>query len=205
MQSSAIEAKAALNYHHTSEQEAHGVEHPDYRIIGVLVFLLAEGMIFFGMFAAYLIYRAMSPVWPPEGIERELLLPAINTVILISSSFVMNRGNAAIKKNDVAGLRVWLGATALMGVIFLAGQAFEYSRLAYGLTTNLYASSFYVMTGFHGLHVTFGVLLILGVLWRSRTAGHYSSQHHFGPEAAEIYWHFVDVIWVILFVLLYLL
>lgn len=207
MQTPAIDpSKADLNYHHPSQQvEAHGVEHEDYRMLGIFVFLCAEGMIFFGLFAAYLIYRATSPVWPPEGVERELVLPTINTVILISSSFVMNRANAAIKKNDVAGLRTWLAATAIMGAIFLAGQAYEYSNLAYGLTTNLYASSFYVMTGFHGLHVTFGVLLILSVLWRSRKPGRYSSAHHFGPEAAEIYWHFVDVIWVILFVLLYVL
>jgi cytochrome c oxidase subunit 3 len=74
-----------------------------------------------------------------------------------------------------------------------------------GLTTNLFASCFYVLTGFHGLHVTFGLLLILSVLWRSRQAGHYSSESHFGVEAAELYWHFVDVVWIILFILVYLL
>lgn len=190
--------------HSSSHEDAHA-EHPDHRLFGIFVFLFAEGMIFFGMFAAYLIYRAMSPVWPPEGVERELLVPTINTIILVSSSFVMNRGNVAIKKNDAAGLRTWLTATAIMGAIFLGGQVYEYSNLAYGLTANLYASSFYVMTGFHGLHVTFGVLLILAVLWRSRKPGHYSDHEHFGVEAAELYWHFVDIIWIILFVLLYLL
>ncbi|MBD1935917.1 heme-copper oxidase subunit III [Microcoleus sp. FACHB-68] len=207
MQSPTIDPeKTALNYHHSTEATAdHHEEHHDFRMWGVFVFLCAEGMIFFGLFAAYLIYKAMSPVWPPEGIERELLVPGINTVILISSSFVMNKGNTAIKKNDVAGLRLWAAVTALMGVVFLAGQVYEYSNLAFGLTTNLYASSFYVMTGFHGLHVCFGVILILGMLWRSRLPNHYSSENHFGVEAAEIYWHFVDVIWVILFVLLYLL
>lgn len=185
--------------------ETHGEEHHDHRGFGIIVFLFAEGMIFFGLFAAYLVYRATSMVWPPQGIERELLLPILNTIILISSSFVMNRGNAAIKRNDVAGLRIWLAATAIMGGIFLAGQAYEYSSLAFGLTTNIYASCFYVMTGFHGLHVCFGVLLIGMVLWRSFKEGRYTSESHFGVEAAEIYWHFVDVIWVILFILLYLL
>lgn len=206
MQGSTInDSQTVLGY--SGEAAAHGghEEHPDLRMLGVVVFLIGESMIFLGLFSAYLIYRAMSPVWPPEGTERELLLPGINTIILISSSFVMNQGTAAIKKNDAAGLRNWFLATAIMGFLFLGGQAYEYSQLAFGLTTNLYASCFYVLTAFHGLHVTFGVVLILGVLLRGRKAGHYSKEHHFGPEAAELYWHFVDVIWIILFILLYLL
>lgn len=205
MQSSTVETSQKIDQHLHAESHTGHEEHHDHRIFGIFLFLAAEGMIFIGLFGAYLIYRAISPVWPPEGTERELLLPSINTLILVSSSFVMNRGNVAIKKNDESGLKFWLTLTAIMGVIFLAGQAYEYSNLPFGLTTNLYASSFYVMTGFHGLHVTFGVLLILAVLWRARQAGHYSNSSHFGVEAAEIYWHFVDIVWIILFILLYLL
>ena len=181
-------------------------EHPDHRIFGVIVFLIAESMIFLGLFTAYLTFRAVYPSWPPEGTpERELLLPGINTILLISSSLVIHNADTAIKKNDAKGMRLWFGITALMGAIFLVGQLYEYFHLEFGLKTNLYASTFYVLTGFHGLHVLFGLVLILGVLWRSRRQGHYSSEHHFGIEAAELYWHFVDVIWVILFILLYLL
>ena len=207
MQIPAIDpAKTALNYHHEGEVEAHGVEHPDHRMLGVIVFLCAEGMIFFGMFAAYLIYRTMAPAWPPEGTpERELLLPGINTVILIASSFVIHNADTAIKKNDAAGMRNWLLVTIAMGAVFLFGQVYEYAHLEFGLTTNLYASCFYVLTAFHGLHVTLGVLLMVAVVWRSRGQGHYSSEHHFGIEANEIYWHFVDVIWIVLFLLLYIL
>jgi cytochrome c oxidase subunit 3 len=207
MQGSTIDnTKTAMGYQ-AQEMSAHGEheEHPDLRLLGVIVFLVGESMIFLGLFSAYLIFRAESPVWPPDGIERELLLPGINTLILITSSFVMNKGTAAIKKNDQAGLRTWYIITALMGAAFLAGQIFEYSNLEFGLTTNVYASSFYVLTGFHGMHVTFGVLLILGVLFRGRKDGHYTKESHFGPEAAEIYWHFVDVIWIVLFLLLYIL
>lgn len=189
----------------TSEPEKHH-GHPDYRIFGVVLFLIAEGMIFLGLFSAFLIYRSMIPVWPPEGTpELEILLPGINSIILISSSFVMHQGQAAIKKNDVSGLRFWFGITALMGAVFLAGQLYEYFHLEFGLTTNLFASSFYVLTGFHGLHVTVGLLLILCVLWRAQGNNHYSSESHFGVEAAELYWHFVDVVWIILFILVYLL
>jgi cytochrome c oxidase subunit 3 len=148
----------------------------------------------------------MIPVWPPAGTpELELLLPGINTIVLISSSFVMHQGQAAIKKDDTKGLQLWFVITAIMGAIFLVGQLYEYTHLEFGLTTNLFASCFFALTGFHGLHVTFGLLLILFVLGRSLGKGHYSSQEHFGVEAAELYWHFVDVVWIILFVLVYLL
>ena len=115
-------------------------------------------MIFLGLFSAFLLYRATVPVWPPAGTpELELLLPGVNSLILISSSFVMHRGQSAIKKNDVSGLRFCFGLTALMGIIFLAGQMYEYFHLEFGIRTNLFASCFYVLTGFHGLHVTFGL------------------------------------------------
>ncbi|GAB4218298.1 MAG: heme-copper oxidase subunit III [Synechococcales cyanobacterium] len=184
----------------------HHAHHPDLRLFGVKVFLLSESMLFLSLFAAYLTFKFVTPVWPPEGTpERELLLPGLNSVILIASSFVIHQAEDAIKENDVPAVQKWFGLTALMGVIFLAGQVYEYLHLEFGLTTNLYASSFYVLTGFHGLHVLVGVLLILGVLWRSRQVGHYSSEKHFGIAAAELYWHFVDVVWIILFFLLYIL
>ncbi len=206
MQSSAIEeTQLALDYHHSADAGHHG-EHPDHRMFGIILFLIAEGMIFFGLFAAYVIYKTTTPIWPPEGTpELELLLPSINSVILISSSFVMHMGQKAIKQNDTVGLQRWFVLTMIMGVIFLVGQGYEYTHTGFGLTTNLFTSCFYVLTGFHGLHVTLGVLFILAVLWRSRQPGHYSSEAHFGVEAAEIYWHFVDVIWVVLFILVYLL
>ncbi|PSB22138.1 heme-copper oxidase subunit III [Phormidesmis priestleyi ULC007] len=200
-------AKTVLNHHPEEDVVvAHGVEHHDFRLLGIIVFLVAEGMIFLGLFMAYFTFRSVAPTWPPEGTPRlELLLPGINTAILVSSSFVIHNADTAIKKNDVKGLRLWFGITAAMGAIFLSGQLYEYFHLEFGLTTNLFASTFYVLTGFHGLHVLFGLMLILGVLWRSLKPDHYNTNSHFGVEAAEVYWHFVDVIWVILFLLLYIL
>lgn len=203
MQSSAIESPVI----NTAAEVAHGHHgHPDYRVTGVIVFLIAEAMIFLGLFTAYLTFRSVAPTWPPEGTpELELLLPGVNTIILIASSFVIHNADVAVKQNNVKGLRLWFGITAVMGAIFLVGQLYEYFHLEFGLKTNLFASTFYVLTGFHGLHVLFGLMLILGVLWRSRIPNHYSSTSHFGVEAAEIYWHFVDVVWIVLFILLYLL
>ncbi len=180
-------------------------EHPDFRVLGLLTFLASESLMFAGFFATYLIFKGGTKVWPPEGTEVELLLPAINTVILVSSSFVIHLGDHAIKKNDVSGMRLWYVATAIMGVVFLSGQVYEYMHLGYGLTTNVFSNCFYLMTGFHGIHVLIGVLLILGVVWRSRRTGHYAAIKHVGVEMAEIYWHFVDIIWIILFTLLYIL
>ena len=201
-------ANAKLAEGIASEQEVelghHG--HPDHRMFGLYIFLVSDSMTFIGFFAALLIYRAIMPVWPPEGTpELELLVPIINTSILVASSFVMHEGQKALKNGNVKGLQTWFAITAAMGAVFLAGQAYEYFHAEFGLTTNLFSSCFYVLTGFHGLHVLTGVLLILSVLWRSRESGHYSGSSHFGVEAAEIYWHFVDVIWLVLFVLVYLI
>ncbi|MGB3613346.1 MAG: heme-copper oxidase subunit III [Elainellaceae cyanobacterium] len=179
--------------------------HPDLRVFGLITFLASESVMFGGLFVVYLVFRGSLAQWPPEETEVELLLPTINTIILVSSSFVIHKGDVAIKKDDVNGMRLWYGITAAMGAIFLAGQLYEYATLGYGLKTNIFSNCFYIMTGFHGLHVLVGVLLILGVMWRSRREGHYSDSKHTGIEMAEIYWHFVDIIWIVLFALIYLL
>lgn len=141
----------------------------------------------------------------PAGTEVELLVPAINTVILVSSSFVIHLGDIAIKKNNLTGMRLWYGITAIMGAIFLAGQIYEYMNLGYGLTANVFANCFYITTGFHGLHVFVGLIFILGAIWRSFTPGQYSASQHTEIEMVEIYWHFVDIIWIVLFTLVYVL
>jgi cytochrome c oxidase subunit 3 len=208
MQGSTVDqSQAELNYAGAHAATAgHHSEHPDLRLFGFVVFLISESMLFLGLFVAYFTFRAMATSWPPAGTpELELLLPGINTVILLSSSFVIHQADVAIKKDDISGARRWFLITMAMGATFLAGQLYEYNHLGFGLKSNLFASTFYVLTGFHGLHVLVGILLMAGVLWRSRRPGHYSSQSHFGVEAAEVYWHFVDVIWVILFSLLYIL
>ncbi|HBB30835.1 MAG TPA: heme-copper oxidase subunit III, partial [Cyanobacteria bacterium UBA9273] len=145
MQGSTLDAsKTALNYHHQVEATTKHGAHHDFRMFGIVVFLVAESMIFAGLFGAFLIYKSTMPAWPPEGTpELELLLPGINTLNLISSSFVMHRGQSAIKQDDVSGLKMWFGITAVMGALFLAGQLYEYNHLGFGLTTNLFTSCFF--------------------------------------------------------------
>ena len=180
-------------------------EHGDFRLFGLGLFLVADGMTFAGLFAAYLTFRAVNPL-PAGGIyELEMLLPTINTALLIASSFTFHRAGKELRRGQGAACRLWLLITAILGAVFLAGQMKEYFSLPFGLTSNLFASTFYVLTGFHGLHVTLGVMLILIVWWQARNGGNITSEHHFGLEAAELYWHFVDGIWVVLFGIIYLL
>jgi len=207
MQGSAVDQdQVILNHSEGHAAVSHHAEHPDLRLFGFIVFLISETMLFVGLFVAYFAYRAVAPAWPPEGTpELELLLPGINTLILLSSSFVIHKADTAVKQNNLPGMRTWFLATMLMGATFLGGQLYEYGHLEFGLKSNLFGSTFYVLTGFHGLHVLVGIILMGIVLWRSRRPGHYSQEKHFGVEAAEIYWHFVDGVWVVLFTILYLL
>lgn len=183
----------------------HSDEHVDARMFGLATFLVADAMTFAGFFAAYLTFRAVNPL--PEGanFERELLLPTLNTVLLLVSSATFHRAGSALRRGDNGGCRTWLLLTVGLGAAFLAGQMVEYFNLPFGLTDNLFASTFYALTGFHGLHVTLGVICILIVWWQARPGGRLTASEHFGLEAAELYWHFVDGIWVVLYGILYLL
>ena len=190
------------------QNHSHGEhsEHPDHRMFGLATFLVADVMTFAGFFAAYLTFKAVNPL--PDGAiyELELPLPILNTVLLLVSSATFHRAGQAIRQDDHGRCRRWLLITAGLGLAFLVSQMVEYFTLPFGLTDNLYASTFFAATGFHGLHVTLGALMILIVWWQARQPqGRVTAADHFPLEAAELYWHFVDGIWVILFVILYLL
>ena len=190
------------------KNHSHGehAEHPDHRMFGLATFLVAAAMTFAGFFAAYLTFKAVNPL--PDGAiyELELPLPLLNTVLLLVSSATFHRAGQAIRQDDPGRCRRWLLLTTGLGLAFLVSQMVEYFTLPFGLTDNLYASTFFAATGFHGLHVTLGALMILIVWWQARQPqGRVTAADHFPLEAAELYWHFVDGIWVILFVFLYLL
>jgi cytochrome c oxidase subunit 3 len=133
-------------------------------------------------------------------------IPAINTMLLLSSGVTVTIAHWALKENNRRQLIIWLGATILLGVLFLALQAYEYghaySELNLKLTTGAYGSTFFMLTGFHGFHVTCGALM-LTVIWFRCLAGHFKPDHHFGFEGVAWYWHFVDVVWLGLFIFVY--
>ena len=181
-------------------------EHADHRMFGLATFLIADGMTFAGFFAAYLTFKAVNPLPAGAIYELELPLPILNTVLLLVSSATFHRAGKALHLGNNPLCRKWLLVSAGLGLAFLVSQMVEYFTLPFGLTDNLYASTFFAATGFHGLHVTLGALMILIVWWQARPDGGRVSQSNAFPlEAAELYWHFVDGIWVILFVILYLL
>ena len=181
-------------------------EHPDHRMFGLATFLVADGMTFAGFFAAYLTFKAVNPLLPDSIYELELPLPTLNTILLLVSSATFHRAGKALQADDNNRCQRWLLITASLGLAFLASQMVEYFTLPFGLTDNVFASTFYALTGFHGLHVTLGAIMILIVWWQARSPdGRVTIKNTFPLEAAELYWHFVDGIWVILFIILYLL
>ncbi|HET9111486.1 MAG TPA: heme-copper oxidase subunit III [Ktedonobacterales bacterium] len=174
---------------------------------GMVFFLASEAVFFANLIAAYLYLRVRAGAWPPtaEHLTRpEVLIPGINTLILLSSSFPMHFAARAITKGDKRGLTIGLGLTALLGSIFLGGQAYEYVHNAFGPSTGVFGSTFYTLTGFHGAHVTFGVIFLLITFIRSMR-GDFTKNKHFGVNAVEMYWHFVDAVWIILFLTVYIL
>tara|TARA_B100000287_G_C20369809_1_gene677247 strand:- start:8 stop:610 length:603 start_codon:yes stop_codon:yes gene_type:complete len=180
--------------------------HQDFRIFGLITFLIADGMTFAGFFAAYLTYKAVNPL--PEGAiyELELAIPTLNTILLLVSSATFHKAGKALLNKENSKSQKWLLVTATLGVAFLVCQLFEYFNLPFSLTDNLFASTFYALTGFHGLHVTLGTLMIFIITWQTRlNGGRVSFENMFPLEAVELYWHFVDGIWVVLFIILYLL
>jgi cytochrome c oxidase subunit III len=170
---------------------------------GFIVFLLSESVIFLSFFAGYIIYKTTTTDWYPPGVTGlETREPAINTIVLVSSSFVIYVAERYLHDKKLWGFRLFLLATLAMGGYFLYGQAVEWRGLSFGITSGLFGGTFYLLTGFHGLHVLTGILLQSLMLGRSFVPGNYDSGY-FGVEATSLFWHFVDVIWIILYVLIY--
>jgi cytochrome c oxidase subunit 3 len=186
--------------------------------LGMLLFIGSEIMFFAGLFGAYFNARATAqPNWPPDGLEHVInpfpthpipFLPIIATVILVASSFTMQWAVWRIRRGDRTGMVRALTLTLLMGLVFLGMQAFDYYTLltedGFGIDSTVYGTLFYTMTGFHGAHVFGGVVGIFIVLLRG-AAGQFSARHHIAVEAVSAYWHFVDIVWIFLFLLLYFL
>ena len=184
--------------------------------LGMWVFLLSEIMFFTALIGSYVILRAARPeAFAMPGEVLNVNLTAFNTFVLICSSVTMVKAFAAIEHGDQKGLRLWLIATVLLGAFFLGVQAYEYIQLVgHGFVPNaagyhaagepLYGATFYTMTGFHGAHVTIGVLAMIWITWRA-FRGKYTQESHGGVEVMGLYWHFVDLVWIILFTIVYLI
>ena len=174
-------------------------------LLGVKLAIASEVMLFGALFAAYFVVRADSPSWPPPGLERpELLLPGLNTVLLVTSSVTMQMAVWAIGRDDRRRSLRWMAATLVLGTIFLFIQGSEFANNGFGLKNGVFGSTFYTITGFHGAHVFIGLVLIAIVANRARR-GLISGSRHTAVEAASYYWHFVDAVWLFVIATLYVL
>jgi cytochrome c oxidase subunit 3 len=189
---------------------AHGTKGIDTALLGMMLFIASEIMFFAGLFGVYFNVRSSTPVWPPEGIDfiEPFPLTAVGTVLLVLSSFTIQWAIWRIRKGDRTGLIRGLAITLLLGVVFLGIQMYEYYHFVtaynFGIDSGAYGTLFYTLTGFHGAHVFGGIVGISVILLRA-LQGQFSARHHIAVEAVSAYWHFVDVVWIALFVTIYLL
>ena len=184
-------------------------ERPNMVSIGTIVWLSSELMFFAALFAMYFTLRSVNPeLWVEEVKLLNIPFSSFNTTILVLSSVTCQLGVFAAERGDVKGLRKWFVITFLMGFYFVAGQVYEYTVLVHeGLTlsSNAYGSAFYLTTGFHGLHVTGGLIAFLFVLARTYATKTYSHKQATTAIVVSYYWHFVDVVWIALFATIYLI
>jgi heme/copper-type cytochrome/quinol oxidase subunit 3 len=171
-------------------------------------FFLGSECLFFGsLISTYLVYRNRSLVGPVPPEIFDIPYTSVSSFVLLMSSLTMVLALAAIQRGDVKGLRVWLLATGLLGTVFLGGQVYEFTsfgREGLDLNRNLFGSTFFTLTGFHGAHVTIGVLMLFSLFLQS-LRGRINQGSSLTVELIGLYWHFVDIVWIIIFTVVYLL
>ena len=189
------------------EQGGHSATGISNEKLGMWVFLGSECLLFGALIATYLVYKGRSVNGPFPKDIYDIPYTSVSSFVLLMSSLTMVLALNAIKRNDSPRLRIWLTITALLGSSFIAGQIYEFtSFIREGLTikTNLFGSSFYVLTGFHGVHVTLGILMLLSLVNLSRK-GKITQAKSEVVEIVGLYWHFVDVVWIVIFTVVYLI
>jgi cytochrome c oxidase subunit 3/cytochrome o ubiquinol oxidase subunit 3 len=178
----------------------------DSRKLGMWAFLASECLFFGALISSYLLYRTRGAAGTRPGDVYDIPYTSVSSFVLLMSSLTMVLALTAIQRGDHSRLRVWLLATALLGSVFVGGQVYEFTVFAHeglNLSSSVAASSFFVLTGFHGVHVTVGILWLLtlvGMSWR----GQVPVERSLDIEIAGLYWHFVDVVWIVIFTVVYL-
>ncbi len=208
MESASVAVGHAEHEHH-GPPEANQSSRIDRQTLGILLFIVSEVMLFGAFFASYFFIRVVvyeGGVWPPEPFELPVAVAGVNTAILISSSFTMHWALEAVRRGNHAALKAGLAVTWLLGFTFLFIQINEYVHIGFSAREGAFGSIFYGLTGLHGAHVFVGLLLLTFAnvrAWR----GHFGPEpkDHLGVEVPGIYWHFVDVMWVIVFTTVYIL
>jgi cytochrome c oxidase subunit 3 len=207
-----MEAAAIADGHADHEHEHHGPppanrsSRVETQLLGMLLFIISEVMVFGAFFTAYFFIRVVSgDKWfPIDGHKLPVAVAFVNTCILVSSSFTLHWAEHSLKNNNRFGLKAGILSTFLLGLTFLFIQVNEYVHIGFAPHDFAQGSVFYGLTGLHGAHVAVGLTLLLMVVVRS-WRGHYSPAEHRGVEVPGIYWHFVDVMWIVVFLSVYVL
>ena len=194
--------------HHHGPPEANQSSRIDRQTLGILLFIVSEVMLFGAFFASYFFLRVVvnPATWPPEPYELPVAVAGMNTAILVSSSFTIHYALESIRRGNRAGLNLGLVATWMLGATFLFIQINEYVHLAFSARDFSFGSIFYSLTGLHGAHVFVGLMLLTFATIRA-FRGHFGpkAEDHLGVEVPGIYWHFVDIMWIIVYVTVYIL
>jgi cytochrome c oxidase subunit 3/cytochrome o ubiquinol oxidase subunit 3 len=191
-----------------------GVEHPalgsttglSNNKMGMWLFLGSECLLFGGLISTYMLYRGRNAGLGPDQIY-DIPFTSVSSFVLLMSSLTMVLAVSSANRNDMRNAQVWLVVTALLGATFVGGQAYEFTsfyREGLGFTTSLFSSSFYTLTGFHGVHVSVGIIMLLSLammLRSNRVTGDKAEV----IELVGLYWHFVDIVWIVIFTLVYLI
>jgi len=174
--------------------------------LGMWVFLSSECLLFGGLISTYLLLQDRSVSGPTPEEVFDIPFTSVSSFVLLMSSLTMVLAVSAITRGDESRSRLWLTTTGLLGAIFIGGQVYEFTsfyREGLGYTTNIFGSAFYTLTGFHGVHVTVGILMLLSLVGLS-LRGRLGQDRAETVEIIGLYWHFVDIVWIIIFTVVYL-
>ena len=208
MEAGAIHAGALAHdepHGHHGPPPANRSSRVDPQTLGMMLFIISEVMVFGAFFTAYFFIRIVSgDPWPAPGMHLPVAVAGVNTAILVSSSFTLHYAETSIKAGNRFGLRAGILATFLLGLTFLFVQINEYVHVGFAGHDSAQASVFYGLTGLHGAHVAVGLTLLATVTIRS-FRGHFSAESHRGVDVPGIYWHFVDIMWIVVYTTVYVL
>jgi cytochrome c oxidase subunit 3 len=198
-------AEAHLDHHGEHPPEPHYSSRISPSILGMYLFIGSEIMLFGAFFTAYFFVRVVNGTpWPTPPFHLPVYLAFLNTCILVTSSFTMHWSLQSVKRNNPWGLRAGLLLTFLMGLTFLITQIAEYLRIGFNTSDGSFPTIFFCLTGLHGCHVFVGLTILLFMTIRA-FRGHFDAEHHHGVEIGGIYWHFVDLMWILVFLTVYVL
>jgi heme/copper-type cytochrome/quinol oxidase subunit 3 len=193
--------------------ESHGADHAEtttglpHTKLAMWLFLGSECMLFGALITTYVLYRGRSEVPPFPADVFDIPYTSVSSFVLLASSLTMVLALSAAQERDTGRMRLWLLTTALLGMTFVGGQVYEFTVFyneGLKLSTNLFGTTFYVLTGFHGVHVTVGVLMLLSLVGLS-SAKRLPEDPSFSIEMVGLYWHFVDIVWIVIFTVVYLI